>query len=181
MDKKIELAKKIKALADRGIGGEKVNAQKLLEDLLKRHNINLDDVDNEKRETYFFTLLPGESHNLLFQIAGKVNKKIKTYGRVPEDKIKELSLKGNYFVECTLAEYIEIEAMYGLYKPLYKKELDVFFYAFCTANNLLIDPDEPKSIYDMTDEERDDWYRAQEISNNIMVQEFKKQLKSQNE
>lgn len=31
------MAKKLKALADKGVGGEKVNAEKMLNDLLKKN------------------------------------------------------------------------------------------------------------------------------------------------
>ena len=95
MNKHIELAKKLKALADKGIGGEKVNAEKMLNDLLKKHNITIEDVEGEKTENYFFKVKPEDS-NLFIQIVKRVRYDLKVYGEVPAKKIKELHLKGNY-------------------------------------------------------------------------------------
>ena len=50
MSKYIELAKKLKALADRGIGGEKINAEKMLNALMKKHKISIEDIEGEKQE-----------------------------------------------------------------------------------------------------------------------------------
>ncbi len=41
MDKIIELAKKLKALSERGEGGEKLNADRMLKDLMNKHDISL--------------------------------------------------------------------------------------------------------------------------------------------
>lgn len=42
-----ELLKKIKALAERGYGGEKENAEKLLKKLMKEYNIKEEDLDED--------------------------------------------------------------------------------------------------------------------------------------
>ncbi len=44
---KEELIKKIKALADRGVGGEKENAQKLLKELMQKYNINEEEISED--------------------------------------------------------------------------------------------------------------------------------------
>lgn len=38
---------KMKALANAGVGGERANAEKLLEELAARHGINLDDLEGD--------------------------------------------------------------------------------------------------------------------------------------
>lgn len=53
-NKAIDKAKKLKALADRGIGGEKLNAKAQLDKLMKEHNLSDTDVDTET-ETYEVT------------------------------------------------------------------------------------------------------------------------------
>ena len=45
---------KLLALAERGVGGEKVNAQRMLEKLMKRHGIEMSDLAGEKIETRWF-------------------------------------------------------------------------------------------------------------------------------
>lgn len=44
----IELARKIKELADRGVGGEKVNATQKLADLLKKYDIAFTELEETK-------------------------------------------------------------------------------------------------------------------------------------
>lgn len=40
MEEKIEFLKKIKTLAERGVGGEKSGAEKILSKLLKKYNLS---------------------------------------------------------------------------------------------------------------------------------------------
>lgn len=47
MDKKRELLQKLKALADRGVGGEKVNAQRKLDEYMRKHGYTLEDLDEQ--------------------------------------------------------------------------------------------------------------------------------------
>ncbi len=56
MDKYIELAKKLKAHADRGFDGEKINAEKMLNRLLEKHGITIEDIEQDKKSDYFFNL-----------------------------------------------------------------------------------------------------------------------------
>lgn len=137
MDKHIQLAKKLKALADKGVGGEKTNATTMLNNLLKKHNLTIEDIEGEEKKDYFFKLKP-EDLQLWNQIIHKVNWEIKCYGEFPKKKIKELNLRGNYMITCTVSEYIEIETMLEIYTRLYKEELEIFYTAFCTANDLLV-------------------------------------------
>ena len=46
----INLAKKLKALADRGIGGEQTNALDMLERFMRKHSLTFDDLSEENRE-----------------------------------------------------------------------------------------------------------------------------------
>ena len=56
MSKNIELAKKLKALADKGIGGEKSNAEAMLNNLMKKHNITIEEIEGEKLMDFFFKI-----------------------------------------------------------------------------------------------------------------------------
>jgi hypothetical protein len=175
MSKHIELAKKLKALADRGIGGEKLNAEKMLETLLKKHNLTIDDIEGEKTDDYFFKLNENE-HRLWYQIVKSVNTDIKCYGEFPKKDIKLFELKGNYCIKSTLSEYIEIEAKLSIYKRLYEEESDIFFHAFCTANNLLITPKKQIDISDLDDNELKTLLRVRQMSRNIKSEHYRKQL-----
>jgi len=177
MSKHIELAKKLKALAEKGVGGEKINAEKMLNDLLKKHNISIEEINGEKLEDYYFKIIDKYSWTLLYQIVKKVNLSIRCFGEIPKNKIREYKLKGNYLIECTASEYIEIEAKYDFYLKLYKSELNTFLSAFIEANDLGVD-DPNREAKELTGEQIKELYRIQEIASKIKKGEFHKQLVS---
>lgn len=53
-EKKIEFLKKLQTLAERGVGGEKLGAQRKLEELLKKYNIEEKDISDDKQEEFEF-------------------------------------------------------------------------------------------------------------------------------
>ncbi|MBK7362717.1 MAG: hypothetical protein IPJ01_10515 [Micavibrio sp.] len=174
MSKNIDLAKKLKALADRGVDGEKTNAEAMLNSLMKKHNITIEEIEGEELLDFFFKIEKID-YKFLNQIIKHVNHTIKCYGEFPKDVIKKHNLRGNYMINCTSSEYIEIEAKYSFYKKLYEEEVDVFYTAFLTANSLLIDiPD--REDKEMTLEDYENWKRVNEMSKKIKVGQFNKQL-----
>lgn len=178
MSKHLDLAKKLKALSEKGVGGEKINAEKMLSDLMKKHNLSIEDIEGEKKQDYFFRIKKGDER-LWLQIVCRVNPEIKKYGEIPSKKIKELGLKGNYIITCTTSEYIEIESMLSVYKRLYKEELDLFFTAFCNANDLLVYVKNPKSVKDLNDEELEKYLRMKKLASSIKTETFRKQIEKQ--
>ena len=174
MSKNIELAKKLKALADKGIGGEKANAEAMLNSLMKKHNITIEEIEGEKLMDFFFKIEKVD-YRFLLQIIKHVNYDIKCYGEFPKKVIKDNYLKGNYMITCTASEYIEIEAKHSFYKRLYNEEVAVFNTAFFKANNLLID--NPNRVdKEMTLEDYENWKRVNEMSKKIKVGQFNKQI-----
>jgi hypothetical protein len=176
MSKYIELAKKLKALAEKGVGGEKWNAQKMLNSLLKKHNLTMEDIEGEKTDNYFFNIKQKADERLWIQITKSVNSEIKCYGKLPQKEISRLKLKGNYFITCTLSEYIEIEAKYNIYRRLYEEESNVFYHAFCTANGILITPKNPIKVSDLKPDELKTLLRVRQMSYNIKNEPYRKQL-----
>ena len=51
-EKKIELMKKLQRLAERGVGGEKEGAQKRLQQLMKKYDIEESDLSDDKLEDH---------------------------------------------------------------------------------------------------------------------------------
>ena len=146
MSKCIDLAKKLKALANRGIDGEKINAETMLNALMKKHGITIEEIEGEKIEDYYFQVKK-EDIRLWHQIIAKVDDSISSYGEFPKNVIKEFSLKGNHMLKCTTSQYVEIEAKLSFYKKLYEEELEIFFIAFLSANDLLVKESDPKKAY----------------------------------
>ena len=172
-NKIIELAKKLKALADRGIGGEKINAEAMLNALMKKHKITAEDIEGEKTQEYFLKLDPTQVR-IFNQIAKKINGSIKIHGEFPKKIIRKHKLKGNFMITCTPYEFIEIEGKYDFYIKLYTSELSIFFTSFLKANDLLLDATEKD--YNPTKEELEKWKRIKEMADKIKSEKFRKQL-----
>ncbi|HXP52140.1 MAG TPA: hypothetical protein VN922_19445 [Bacteroidia bacterium] len=177
MSKIIELAKKLKALAERGVGGEKVNAEKMLQDLLKKHNITLDVIEGDVINDYYVNLTKTYPDNIAFlsQIVRHVNHDIPMYGPFPKKEIKIMGLKGNYLISCTVVEYIEINAKLEFYKRLFNEEIKIFFEAFVKANNIY-SSEAPRSASELSPEEYERWKRSSKLAENIKKESFNKQI-----
>jgi len=173
VNKVIELAKKLKALADKGIGGEKTNAETLLKKFLKKHNLSIDDIENKTEYSHYYFKAKGINAHLLNQIAKRVRYDMRVFDVY---KFAWKNKGGNIGIECTVAEYIEVEAMYELYKPLYASELKIFYKAFLMANDLLARPPETKKASDLTKEELKEYLRQSAMASNIDSKTFRKQL-----
>ncbi len=176
MSKHIELAKKLKALSEKGIGGEKKNAEKMLLDFITKHKITISDIDGEEIKNFFFTI--EESYfDLFYQIVKSVNRSIKVY-RFPKKEVRQFRLKGNHEIECTIAEYIEIEQSYDIYIKLYKEELKTFYEAFIHANSIYpkTSPEEMRSVDELSEEEQEKWIRKVSMAHNIKKATIRKQL-----
>jgi hypothetical protein len=180
-EKYIILAKKLKALADKGIDGEKVNAQKMLEALLKKHNLTILDIEAESKNDYFFKLKDAD-HRLWQQIVKRVGKDIPCYGPIPAKVLKDFKFKGNYLITCTASQYVEVEAMFAIYSKHLVKEYDIFYRAFCTANDLLVErgEDDPKDESELSAEELKAFRRSLLMAENIKKETYRKQLRHEN-
>lgn len=171
-EKYIELAKKLKALSDMGIGGEKINASNMLETLMKKHNISKEDIDRVDISDHYLKV--PSNFELFSQIAKSVNSEMKIYGDFHDKDIKKLGLKGNFLIECTTAEFLEVEAKTDMYIKLYEKELEIFYYGFCMANNLLVSSN--KTLNDISEIEREKIIRAREMASKIKSEAFLKRI-----
>jgi hypothetical protein len=132
MEKILELAKKLKALADKGVGGEKENAVTMLGRLMKKHNITIDMISNiDKKEFVFYTVV--ERKRFLVQIVASVlglDCDIFTY---PSDSRRKKKRIGT---NCTSAEAIEIQARFDFFWKAWESELDIFYSAFIQTNKI---------------------------------------------
>ena len=122
-EKTIQRIKKLQALAERGVGGEKTTAQKKLAKLLKDNGINsLDELQKEEYEYTIFSYNGKHEIKLLRQCMYKVmgaksdRTAYKPYGR--RQKI------GIY---CTKAQKIEIELEFEFYRNVFYEELSTFY------------------------------------------------------
>ena len=136
--------KKIKALADNGVSGEAENAKQILNDLLLKYNITIDELISTEKETYSFEFKNKSQKELLFQIYGKVTNKPRlsyyTYRTV----------KNCIGFDLTPMQYAEINLLYGVYSEAlesekkilskrHKEERNLFTAAFIRKHNIYPD------------------------------------------
>lgn len=123
----IELAKKLKALADRGVDGEKENAAEMLGKFMEKHKLSLEDIEGEKKRRRRFKVLADQKiffNQICSNVLGR-NYRVESTGQA----IYKV-------VEVTDAEYVEILAKYEFYWKHYQKEQEIFYKAFIQKNQL---------------------------------------------
>lgn len=174
MTEKEALLQKIKALADRGEGGERENAATLLEKLMNKYGISEEELDRERAQDYFFPYSQETERRLLIQIVYMVTGEggFGCVGSWSGRKRKKIG------ATCTAAQKLEIEAYYAFYRVAMEKELEVFYSAFALKNNLY-PPDslvKPRHIDDLTPEEIEKVEKAGMMAAGMERNDFRKQL-----
>lgn len=147
--KLITLLKKLKALADRGIGGEKLNAERMLHDLMLLHKISIEDIEGVKKQRFDFDV-PFKYDKLFWQIVSNVivdwNSRYTTYRH----------FKRKFGVEMTHAEHLEIEAKFDFYCKDFEEQMKIFTSAYILKNKLTPTySEERRAIKDREDEDRE--------------------------
>lgn len=128
----------VKALAERGVGGEKENAEALLNRLMVKHGISEEDIEDTVERDYFIRYHNFWERKLIVQIAykhlgsGHCCGTVGTQSGRPHKKI---------CVTCTPAQYIEIEADFEFYKAAWEEELAIFYSAFISKNDIFPPPE----------------------------------------
>lgn len=146
-EKTIQRIKKLQALAERGVGGEKDTAEKMLQKMLEKNGIqSLDELQSEETEYTLFSYNGKHERKLLVQCIYKV---ITAAGdrRFYHSKGTRQKL-GIY---CTKAQKLEIELEFAFYRNVFYEELDIFMSAFINAQGIF-PPDAPKESHDELNE-----------------------------
>lgn len=131
IDEKVQAKlRKLQALAERGVGGEKVNAQRMLDKLLARHGITVEDLSNERRETRWFPAANRFDRNLALQIMSKICDSSTVDLWVSKARPKQIG------VDVTPAEAIEFELHYDALRKALAECFKDAFVAFVQANRL---------------------------------------------
>lgn len=122
--------RKLMALAERGEGGEKDNAQRMLDNLLARHGLTLDDLNEECREIRWFPIVTVYDRKLATQIMSKVCDTCTPGLYTSKSRPKKVG------VEVTPAEAIEFELHFDTLRNALAAHFDEAFSAFVQANRL---------------------------------------------
>lgn len=133
---------KMKALADGGVGGERENAARLLEEVARKYGVDLLRTDAPEMELPHDFSFGGWKLDLLRQLVSIA--RLELYGSLEVDHLQLYDRKlgkklVGRFCKCTDAQWVEIMAKHDVLARDYERQLDVFFRAFLEANDLLVD------------------------------------------
>lgn len=137
-----ELIAKVKALAEEGVAGEKENAKLLLDKLCKKHNIRLEDIDDERVDFFDISWTSQYERRLFNQVFYSV------VGNLDNEKgfytYRHRRNKGS--LKCTKAEFLETQAKFNFYKYHLEKDMKLFYDAFVEQNDIYPTKDKIKPI-----------------------------------
>ena len=135
-----EKLKKLKALAERGVGGEQETAMKLYRELMKKYEIEEEEILSEVPKTHWFGYRTELEEELLLQVFYKV-----TGSRKYSRYIDRYSRRKKRGCECTEIEAAEIKMLFEFYRNELKRELETFMAAFIGGNRIY--PDKTARCY----------------------------------
>lgn len=133
-DKNIELMKKLKALAERGMYGERENARKMLDKLIKKYGIDERELDDDVLSEHQFRFKTKDERTILTQVMVHIIPKRHCYYYRKND--------GKVYAECTESEAVLVSIEFDFYKKAWKEEVEFFMRAFIQKHSLFdISPD----------------------------------------
>ena len=166
--KQRELLNKLKALADKGVGGEKVNAEKKLKQLMEKLGISESDLEDDHEELYVIKIKKGlgeYGRKFLIQLIHYV------YGDISNLKGTIDSRELEIFT--TADKYLELTALYDFYANRLKEKIALMYRAFIDVNNLYAGKPSDKEL---TNKELNELLKMKAISANLEKDEFYKKL-----
>ena len=157
---------KLKALADRGVGGERKNAERLLAEIAAEHGIDLANLEEERLQNFYVELRESFKHKMLGQLCALKRQELKREGVSLEGhRMSAWKCKGKYMYSvsnCTRAEWLELMAKLEVLSRAYKRQLEDFYHAFLMANNLLVEAEDEQGK--LSQEERRRLFRVAQMS-----------------
>lgn len=131
----LERLNKIKSLVDRGVGGEKENADLLLQRLLKKYNLTeenlLDDVVREHEFRFYGAFGKALLDQVVYAVMGNVD--IYQYAKKRNCKSR--------FIYCTESEALEIKEMFEFYRHYLDEGLHNYYQAFVQIEKIFPPPE----------------------------------------
>lgn len=140
----IEKLRKIHQLAKHGVGGEKDSAKLMLQKLLKKHNLSLNDLESEEKVLRVYRYSGLHERKILLQCYFKfLNETSVTYYKVRKgQRCSKTKMK----FELTRLQHAELQSQYEHYLSHFRaqlaRNLKAFTKAFINKNNLFSEASE---------------------------------------
>ena len=182
---------KMKAMAERGVGGERDAAEHLLQEIAAKHGISLDDIGSEVEREHVVNIQYSWQRQIFLQLLGLM--RLDQYGDRDADKLslfkryQYVQTRGResrgrtrqrkvayYFTVCTDAQWLELEAKYVVLRADYERQIKAFPLALLMSNNLLMpyNPNGKKS----SAKEEEQYLTAETLAAGIRKSHLNKQL-----
>jgi hypothetical protein len=120
---------KLYTLSLRGVGGEKVAAEKHLLAFLKKYGINIEDLNQDTLNTYSFGYKTVIDRQLLVQIAYSV------LGDCYKAQVLRVT-KNTFYMGLSASDYADIKIRYSIYRRAYKEAEKDLYESFLMANDI---------------------------------------------
>lgn len=165
----IELAKKLKKLAETGVGGERYNAQKQLDRVMEKHGITKEQLEDDVKVDVVFKIRRHQKR-LFGQVLASVigmNAPAFSYRKAP----------CTIFVSMTKVQEAEVRAKFGFYWRAWQDQQELFMRAFIMKNNLYPADGQVRSSDQLTAKEMAETLEAFRIASGLPVAEYFKPIK----
>ena len=137
-DEILDKIRKVQALTLRGEGGEKISAEKRLNELMTKYGIKLEDLD-ENKEMLFWYRAKGKEWETIFKQTSVIMGCKRFRCLDPNDQSKaakefrdltayERPHGANVAMICTNVKFIEITTAYELYQRSFDEHYEAFIY-----------------------------------------------------
>lgn len=128
----LQKIRRVQALAERGVAGERESATATLDRLMKQYGITEADIAEERREWAWFRYKTPIERKLLAQVIYAVT------GRVGSGCVGTYTgrKRKNVGIECTAAERLEIQFDYDFFRAALEEEMERFYSAFLKKNGI---------------------------------------------
>lgn len=167
---KLEIIQKLKALSDRGINGEKENATKLLEKLMKKYGITEEELEQSQTKTVWVTLRNIAEKRICSQIL---------YAYFDDaDLWQRRGDRTKYWTELTPAQEIEFKYILSTYIDSFYKEQDIFIHAFIQKNRIFPKDAKVVNMSELSPEEKEKSLKASFMAEGIEMTRIRKALNS---
>ena len=123
----IEQLRKIDALAESGVAGERENAQSLLESLCRKYGVDRDSLLSGETKTFKFVVTKARDFTLFKQCCFHV---------LQVTEIKYRKRREAVWMDMTQAEAIDLRACHLHYRRLYREEEELLYEAFVARNRI---------------------------------------------
>ncbi len=131
-EKQKALLQKLKALAERGVGGEKEGAERKLKQLMAKYGVDQLELEGDQVSRYEIKYRGEFEHRLLSQIVYRArNDKEGQYCHRYGPGSRSILI-----VECTKAQEIQIRIEFEFYRDLLKEEQELLFEAFIQKHRI---------------------------------------------